>query len=93
MDGQFTLDQFIEAREKNPVTNSTCIVINGECKNVDWKELFDSSKYDSLAYMNYLRQDIFIEDAGVYVVLRAKLFYDWIGVKRKKKLKDLFKKK
>ena len=53
---------------------------------VNLKDLVTQNKSDTQLYMNYLRQDIFIEDAGVYVVLRAKPFYEWIGVKGKKKL-------
>lgn len=59
MEGQFTLDQFIKEKYKDPITNSTCIVVNGECKNIDWKELFDSNKYDSLACVTYVSSSDF----------------------------------
>lgn len=36
---------------------------------------------DVQVYMNYLRQDILVEEAGMYVVLKAEAFCDWIGVK------------
>lgn len=36
---------------------------------------------DVQVYMNYLRQDILVEEAGMYVVLKADAFCDWIGVK------------
>ena len=53
---------------------------------VNLKDLVTQNRTDTQLYMNYLRQDIFIEDAGVYVVLRAKQFFEWIGVKRKRRL-------
>ncbi len=54
MSGQFTLDQFMDSEHKDPITNSTCIVVNGECKNIDWKELFDSRKFDTITCVTYV---------------------------------------
>lgn len=59
---------------------------------INIKDLVPGNK-DTQTYINYIRPDILIEEAGLYVVLRADLFCDWIGVKRKKSFKDLFKKK
>ncbi len=48
---------------------------------VNIKELVPANK-DTQTYINYIRPDILIEEAGMYVVLRANAFYDWIGVRK-----------
>ena len=48
MDGQISLVDLIEEKAKDPITNSTCVLINGECKNINWHDLFDGEKYDTL---------------------------------------------
>ncbi len=55
------------------------------------KELVTGNRQDAQVYMNYLKQDILNEDAGVYVVLRATPFLEWIGIKRKRKLREMIK--
>lgn len=83
MDGQFTLDQFIEDRGKDPVTNSTCIVINGECKNIDWKELFDGNKYDLLDCVTYVSSaDFFFKATNGFDRIRMIIGIDKEDVRR-----------
>ena len=50
-------------------------------------------KKDTNVYMNYLKQDLLVEAAGIYTILRADGFFEWIGVKnpwRKKKVFERF---
>lgn len=42
------------------------------------KEIATATK-DVNVYMNYLRQDLLVEAAGIYTVLRAAPFFEWIG--------------
>ena len=53
MDGQISLTDFIIEKEKEPITNSTCVIIDGKCKNIDWRDLFDGEKYDTLFCVTY----------------------------------------
>ncbi len=59
---------------------------------VNLKEITTGSK-DTNVYMNYLRQDLLVEAAGIYTILRAEAFFDWIGTKnpwRKKGMIERF---
>jgi len=47
---------------------------------------------DNLVYMNYLRPDLLVEEAGVFTVLRAEAFCEWIGVKNPWRKKTLLEK-
>ena len=61
---------------------------------VNLKEITTGTK-DAGVYMNYLRQDLLVEAAGIYTILRANDFFEWIGIKnpwRKKTfIEKLFK--
>ncbi len=56
---------------------------------INIKDLVPGNK-DTQTYINYIRPDILIEEAGLYVVLRADLFCEWIGVKKRKKFLGIF---
>lgn len=45
---------------------------------------------DMNVYMNYLRQDLLIEAAGIYTILRAEEFFEWIGEKNPWRKKNIF---
>lgn len=47
---------------------------------VNLKEIATATK-DVNVYMNYLRQDLLVEAAGIYTILRAEPFFEWIGEK------------
>ena len=49
---------------------------------VNLKEAVSASAYskDSDVYLNYLRQDLLVEEAGVFVVIRAIPFFNWIDI-------------
>lgn len=46
------------------------------------KEAVSASGYnkDTEVYLNYLRQDLLVEEAGVFVVIRANPFFKWIDI-------------
>ena len=63
MDGQISLDNWIEEQNRNPLENPTCIVKDGKSIDVTWRELFDSDKYDSLSCVTYVSSAAFLEKA------------------------------
>ena len=72
---------------------------NGEpTLTVSLKEAISASGYvkEIDVYLNYLRQDLLVEEAGVFVVLRAEPFFKWIDVdnpwRKKTFFERLFKK-
>ncbi len=52
------------------------------------KEITAGSR-DVNVYMNYLRQDLLVEAAGIYTILRADGFFEWIGVRNPWRKKTL----
>ena len=54
---------------------------------VNIKDLTNGQR-DAQVYLNYLREDILVEEAGMYVVLKAKPFYEWIGEGRADRLRN-----
>ncbi len=58
---------------------------------VNLKEL-TTGKKDSDVYMNSLKQDLLVEAAGIYTILRADGFFEWIGVKNPWRKKTVFEK-
>lgn len=63
---------------------------------VNLKEITTGVK-DTNVYMNYLKQDLLVEAAGIYTILRAEGFFEWIEVKnpykKRKNLLDYLKAK
>ena len=57
---------------------------------VNLKEIANATK-DVNVYMNYLRQDLLVEAAGIYTILRAEAFFEWIGVKNPWKKEPFYK--
>lgn len=55
---------------------------------VNLKEITTGTK-DTNVYMNYLKQDLLVEAAGIYTILRADGFFEWIGVKNPWRKKTL----
>lgn len=39
---QMDMFSFVDNLNKDPITNTTCVVMDGECKDVAWDELFDA---------------------------------------------------
>lgn len=58
---------------------------------VNLKDITTGTK-DVNVYMNYLRQDLLVEAAGIYTILRADAFFEWIGVKNPWKKDSLIEK-
>ncbi len=56
---------------------------------VNLKEITTGTK-DTNVYMNYLKQDLLVEAAGIYTILRAEGFFEWIGVKNPWRKKTVF---
>ena len=56
---------------------------------VNLKDIANGVK-DVNVYMNYLRQDLLVEAAGIYTILRAEEFFEWIGVKNPWRRKTIF---
>ncbi len=56
---------------------------------VNLKEITAGSR-DVNVYMNYLRQDLLVEAAGIYTILRADGFFEWIGVRNPWRKKTIF---
>lgn len=54
MDNQINLFSYAEALSNDPITNTTCVVLNGVCTDISWRELFDRKKYDSLTCVTYV---------------------------------------
>ena len=69
----FQQDQSRFSYRENGKDNKSELVVN-------LKEITTGTK-DAGVYMNYLRQDLLVEAAGIYTILRANDFYEWIGVK------------
>lgn len=83
MDGQISLTDFIEEKEKDPVTNSTCVIIDGECKNVDWRDLFDGEKYDTLSCVTYVSSvDFFLKATKSFKNIKIIIGIDKEDVRR-----------
>ena len=59
VDGQMSLLEYMDKNEKDPVSNSTCVVVNEQCENVDWQDLFDGYKYDELRCVTYVSSAAF----------------------------------
>ncbi len=49
---------------------------------IQLKKVVATAKFDKDAevYMNYLRQDILVEESGSYVILRANPFFEWLNI-------------
>ena len=60
MSEQMDLFSYVEEIDKDPITNTTCVVIDGKCKNITWEELFDVSKYDQLSCVTYVTSASFL---------------------------------
>lgn len=58
---------------------------------VNLKEIATVAK-DVNVYMNYLRQDLLIEAAGLYTILRANPFFEWVGEKNPWQKKTIWEK-
>ena len=56
---------------------------------VNLKEI-TSGVRDMSVYMNYLKQDLLVEAAGIYTILHAEGFFEWIGVKNPWRKRSLF---
>ncbi len=56
---------------------------------VNLKEITTGSK-DVNVYMNYLKQDLLVEAAGIYTILHADGFFEWIGIKNPWRKKRIF---
>ena len=52
--GQVDLFSLQAEATRNPVCNSCCVVLNGECQNVSWTELFDDKRFDRLDCVTYV---------------------------------------
>ena len=82
----FQQDQSRFSYRENGKDNKPELVVN-------LKEIANGK--DAGVYMNYLRQDLLVEAAGIYTILRANDFFEWIEIKnpwRKKTLIErLFK--
>lgn len=63
MSDQMDLFSYVESIDRDPVTNTTCVVIDGKCKNVTWEELFDEEKYDQLSCVTYVTSAGFLNKA------------------------------
>lgn len=57
---QMDLFKFTEEENRDPITNTTCVVMNGECVNMTWAELFDSKKYNQLSCVTYVSSASFL---------------------------------
>lgn len=60
---QMDMFSFVDNLNKDPVTNTTCVVMDGECKDVAWDELFDAEKYDQLLCVTYVSSASFLSRA------------------------------
>ena len=49
--------------KKDPIKNACCVVIDGECKDISWQELFDTQVYDTLKCITYVSSGTFFEKA------------------------------
>lgn len=58
---------------------------------VNLKDIANGTR-DVNVYMNYLRQDLLIEAAGIYTILRAEEFFEWIGMKNPWRKRSIFEK-
>lgn len=61
--GQMDMFSFVDNLNKDPITNTTCVVMDGECKDVAWNELFDAEKYDQLMCVTYVSSASFLSRA------------------------------
>ena len=70
------------------VQKQECFNYNEKGKNgepvltMNLKEAVSASGYskDPDVYLNYLRQDLLVEEAGIFVVIRANPFFKWIDI-------------
>lgn len=60
---QMDMFSFVDNLNKDPITNTTCVVMDGECKDVAWDELFDAEKYDQLMCVTYVSSASFLSRA------------------------------
>ena len=60
---QMDMFSFVDNLNKDPITNTTCVVMDGECKDVAWNELFDAEKYDQLMCVTYVSSASFLSRA------------------------------
>jgi hypothetical protein len=68
---------------------------NGEAElTINLKEAISAIGYskDTEVYLNYLRQDLLVEEAGVFVVIRANPFFKWIDIDNPWRKKTWFEK-
>lgn len=60
---QMDMFSFVDNLNKDPITNTTCVVMDGECKDVALDELFDAEKYDQLMCVTYVSSASFLSRA------------------------------
>lgn len=60
---QIDMFSFVDNLNKDPIINTTCVVMDGECKDVAWNELFDAEKYDQLMCVTYVSSASFLSRA------------------------------
>ena len=46
---------------KDPVKNACCVVLNGKCEDISWRELFDADAFDTLKCVTYVSSGAFFE--------------------------------
>ncbi len=59
-DEQMDLFAFVD---KDPVQNACCVVMNGKCEDISWRELFDTKLFDTLKCVTYVSSGTFFEKA------------------------------
>ena len=62
---QLELSDFMGELEKDPIINSTCVILDGCSTNLTWRELFDSKEYDTLSCVTYVSSpNFFVKSVG-----------------------------
>lgn len=62
---QLELSDFMGELETDPLTNSTCVILDGCSTNLTWRGLFDSKEYDTLSCVTYVSSpNFFVKSVG-----------------------------